>query len=697
VADETTFKYKADFSQIKQEIDELTTKIGKLEASLDRTSKKFGDKSPQANMVRNAFDRTMAEMDKKISQLEKLNDQRPGSGDSDKGGKPGGRSSSDRDLENRYKRESLKYYKDFSTAFGRTGKILGSTAIGFAAGGGMDAIARGMSEVGKHFFQMGAKGAVSSFASGAAMGGLGKGAAAAGVRKASAGGAATAAEAEEAGAVEEAVSVGAGLGIMKAFAALPGPAKMLIAGLGAALAIGGIDAKLLSMAASDVSGRSRRARGFGTNIGEMTAFEDTMGRFVDPDNVLKAMQQAKYDITSPAFTAMKIAGLPTQGDTTTLAEANIVRAQTELKAMNARDPQTLLTMAHARGFAARGFSDDDIIRLAEGDQSEVNHLIKKAARTGPRMDVSEEERKAYDDLITNIKVAGDLFKTWGEDKLAKQIPILEAFGKKLMDIIGIDGKDIFSTTPGGVGVGAAGGGPAVAAASVGSGGGSGAPRGVRSRGRNAAGGGGGGPGLDAPSVTYTGPPGEGWMNSWGSAVGSGQPGSTEGWGLQPGFKEKIDKMLAAGAAAGFPAKINEGFRSLAYQAFLYKKIHGHGPVAAPGGSWHEKGFAVDLTTKGLGWYIKHAPEFGVYPGSNFGDPGHFQDHQGRAADWPAYTPHWVPRPGKKDDNGKVSMNDMRHFQGNNRQYAIRIDNPAGANYAVSGGMLGASLGNFGNA
>jgi D-alanyl-D-alanine carboxypeptidase len=686
MADETTFTYKADFSQIKKEIDETITKVNKLGDSLDRTSKKFGSDSPQARMVKTALDRVSAELDKKIAQLEKLNNQKPGEdSDNNKGGKTGGRNSSERDLENRYKRESLKYYKDFSTAFGRTGKILGSTAIGFAAGGGMDSIARGMSEVGKHFFNMGAKGLASSFGQGAAMANLSKGAAAAGVRKASAGGAA-AAEEGTAGAVEEAVSVGAGLGIMKAFAMLPGPAKLLIAGLGAALAVGGVDAKLLSMAASDVSGRSRRARGFGTNIGEMTSFEDTMGRFVDPDNVLKSMQQAKYDITSPAFTAMKIAGLPTQGDTTTLAEANIVRAQTELKAMNAQDPQTLLTMAHARGFAARGFSDDDIIRLAEGDQSEVNHLIKKAARTGPRMDVSDEERKAYDDLITNIKVAGDLFKTWGEDKLAKQIPILEAFGKKLMDIIGIDGKDIFSTSP----IGAAAGAGGTAAASVGGGSsGSGAPGGVRRRGSNGAAAGGGG--LDGPSVTYSGPPGEGWRNRWGSASGSTQPGSTEGWGLQPGFKEKIDKMLAAGAAAGFPARINEGFRSYEYQAMLYAKLHGHAPVAAPGGSWHEKGFAVDLTTKGLAWYIKHAPEFGIYPGANFNDPGHFQDHEGRASAAPPYVPHWVNKP------EKVSMNDMRHFQGNSRPYQIRIDNQAGANYAVAGGMLGASLGNFGNA
>ena len=45
--------------------------------------------------------------------------------------------------------------------------------------------------------------------------------------------------------------------------------------------------------------------------------------------------------------------------------------------------------------------------------------------------------------------------------------------------------------------------------------------------------------------------------------------------------------------------------------------------------------------------------------------------------------------------GLLSMNDMGTFQGAHKSYSIKIDNQAGANYAIQGGMLGAGAGNVG--
>jgi phage-related minor tail protein len=104
---EETFKYNADFSQIKREIDETTAKVNKLGDRLDEVGSKFGSSSPQATMVKHALDRAMAELDKKIAALEKLNNQKPGSSGSSATGKGDkSRSSADEDLERRYKRES---------------------------------------------------------------------------------------------------------------------------------------------------------------------------------------------------------------------------------------------------------------------------------------------------------------------------------------------------------------------------------------------------------------------------------------------------------------------------------------------------------------------------------------------------------------------------------------------------------------
>ena len=55
-------------------------------------------------------------------------------------------------------------------------------------------------------------------------------------------------------------------------------------------------------------------------------------------------------------------------------------------------------------------------------------------------------------------------------------------------------------------------------------------------------------------------------------------------------------------------------------------------------------------------------------------------------------------PGHSPGAGGVPVahaGDMSKFQGANKQYAIRIDNQAGANYAVQGGMLGNTSGGYG--
>jgi hypothetical protein len=62
-----------------------------------------------------------------------------------------------------------------------------------------------------------------------------------------------------------------------------------------------------------------------------------------------------------------------------------------------------------------------------------------------------------------------------------------------------------------------------------------------------------------------------------------------------------------------------------------------------------------------------------------------------------YGPLRYGEPGYKaqEQDVRLHMNNMSHFQGANKQYAIRIDNQAGANYAIQGGMLGTSPGNYG--
>src|ERR1700733_13095507 len=166
--DAKAFKVEADLSSVKKELDEVQAKVEKLNQSFAKTAQRFGNSSPQATMVNNALLRASAELDKKIAAFNKLsNPPTPSGGKGSCGSNDN--NPTNRDLENRYKRESLKYYKDFSTAFGRTSKLVTGGISGIAAGEGLGGFQRGLKDISSSFLARRGKQFLAAFASGAAI------------------------------------------------------------------------------------------------------------------------------------------------------------------------------------------------------------------------------------------------------------------------------------------------------------------------------------------------------------------------------------------------------------------------------------------------------------------------------------------------------------------------------------------------
>ena len=99
--------------------------------------------------------------------------------------------------------------------------------------------------------------------------------------------------------------------------------------------------------------------------------------------------------------------------------------------------------------------------------------------------------------------------------------------------------------------------------------------------------------------------------------------------LNPEFAKRASALQQAAKAAGIETTVTSGYRSTAHQAELYAKYRaGTGGIAAPPGmSYHNYGDAVDMyatNPKDQAWLVTNAPKFGLYPGANFGDAGHFQ-------------------------------------------------------------------------
>jgi hypothetical protein len=97
--------------------------------------------------------------------------------------------------------------------------------------------------------------------------------------------------------------------------------------------------------------------------------------------------------------------------------------------------------------------------------------------------------------------------------------------------------------------------------------------------------------------------------------------------LNPLWKARLDKFMAAASQAGYPSSIISGYRSNEEQAGLYAKYKAGGNLAAPpGASMHNVGMAVDLSSKdipGLDKFAAAHPEYGVYNNAT-ADADHFQ-------------------------------------------------------------------------
>jgi hypothetical protein len=302
--------------------------------------------------------------------------------------------SGESDLDKRYKYEHMKYMREdlklmnFAKSAGGAASGIGRGVYGFSQGGGLGSIFSGIQTGLNQAVKAG--GFLAPFMTGMTL--------ARGARGVARG--AASAEAAEGGSVVEGVAASGVLAGL--FKILPIPVK-LTAVAGAA---GGL-AYLSEQAAAGLVGRNRRAQGFGADLGPLTSFDNTMNRYVNPDSVMAAMRSAKYDITSPAYQAMRIAGIDPKGwtSTTDMGEAALMKVQEQLKGFGKQDPQTMLTMAHAHQLQNLGLSDDDLMRLYQAPEGDVRDLVKQAQAHGESLGIDPKTIKDNQDFMTGLGLA----------------------------------------------------------------------------------------------------------------------------------------------------------------------------------------------------------------------------------------------------------------------------------------------------
>jgi hypothetical protein len=644
---------------------------------------------------------------------------------------PGGYSTQDRNLEREFQRLSVQKYRyeipllrsqrgQTFTQLSGAAQGIGGGLMSFAFGGGLGGLTSGIAQGLERSMRKG--GGLSNLFLGAMAGGAGISAYNAGRRhgmvaeRADIAGVG-AAEAESMGAAEGAAAGAAGGGFLKWLGKLPLPVKIVG---GIASAAGFATDKMIK----DVYSRGRQVAGFGGELGEFTGFDVAARRFVDPAKVASAMAQAKYDITSPAFIGLSLLGINPKGrDPSALAEDAMIAAQKQLKGFGRQDEGTMLTMAHATGLGSL-FSDDELIRMYGAKTGDLKGMKDWAQGHKDALNLTKDQIETYQNLDTYLNTYADETKTLAEKAIPDAITAFEKVkGFFTTPHLGPDGKPEYlddltaksqkdftdalkdftdwwrSHFPI---IGDAASAPLLGA--------------------------GGGPGR-RPSSLGAGP----MPKSFGKYNFPIVPGTGALTNLITNVAKEygIDPNIMEGIRAGESLHtgrydVKDDTTESSWGPFQLNRRRGLGVE-------FERDTAAERAKLGLGdlrdprtiplqadWvarYIKSGRSLGAwmgYHGARAADPRwgesgyelpaelkktipdapprkggfHYHDPNNPIFDYPA--------PGEKVYGKPLSMNDMRQFQRGDLGFRVHVNNPAGANVVVSSGMLGSSLGNYGN-
>ncbi len=151
---------------------------------------------------------------------------------------------------------------------------------------------------------------------------------------------------------------------------------------------------------SSVSDTRRSAGGFGIGYGQQQAFGLNLGRFIDPGSMLSASRNAIYDITNPAFVALRAAGINPQGG----GNAADLSAQLleRLPALFAGTPKGLI-LPQMRALGLDQFlNPDDAVRYLGADPKERREQLDRFKEDARNLNLQKEVTRGWQDFSTAL-------------------------------------------------------------------------------------------------------------------------------------------------------------------------------------------------------------------------------------------------------------------------------------------------------
>ena len=207
----------------------------------------------------------------------------------------------------------------------------------------------------------------------------------------------------------------------------------VLGGLGAL----GITAGLwgIDRLAANVAATRRTAMGLGTTYGQLQSANVNMTRLISPTSLLQGAATGRYDITSPEYTALMMAGVSQRtlkyGTTADIA----VEVLTRLPAIFQNVPE------NARGAIARYYGIDQLMPMSDinaylnATKEERDRMLEAQKSDSKDLGMSDSDARKWADFVTQMDLAGKTIETVFMTKLAALEPGLESLSKSVTDVI----------------------------------------------------------------------------------------------------------------------------------------------------------------------------------------------------------------------------------------------------------------------
>lgn len=159
----------------------------------------------------------------------------------------------------------------------------------------------------------------------------------------------------------------------------------------------------LDRVAASVADTRRTAAGLGISYGQQQAFGLDLGRFVDPGAVLSAGRNALFDLTSPAYVALRAAGItPGAKDNAATVGASLLE---RLPQLLGGTPQGLIG-PRARALGLDQFlSLDNIVNYLGANPQERRQQLDRYREDARNLDLQKQVTRGWQDFYTSLQRA----------------------------------------------------------------------------------------------------------------------------------------------------------------------------------------------------------------------------------------------------------------------------------------------------